>query len=100
MTAPPGGQVRRGTLRGAAVALKGLFLLRTDATSTAAFGGALPEADRRALVEKFMGECRFMQACTHCNIVQVMPPAVRSHGSWCGHVMTVMADRSVSHDQI
>jgi hypothetical protein len=81
MTAPPGGQVRRGTLRGAAVALKGLFLLRTDAASTAAFGGALPEADRRALVEKFMGECRFMQACTHRNIVQVMPPAVRPHGS-------------------
>ena len=47
MTAPPGGQVRRGTLRGAAVALKGLFLLRTDAASTAAFGGALQGATDR-----------------------------------------------------
>ena len=35
------GEVRRGTLRGVEVALKSLFMLRTDAASIAAFGGAL-----------------------------------------------------------
>ena len=63
------GEVKRGTYQGAPVALKGLFLLRTDAASTAAFGGAIPEAQRRDYVAKFMAECRFMQQCTHANIV-------------------------------
>ena len=70
------GEVRRGTYRGAVVACKSLFMLRTDARSVAGFGGALRPEERRHLTAKFMQECRFMQECTHPNIVPFFGVAV------------------------
>jgi serine/threonine protein kinase len=70
------GEVRRGTFRGALVACKGLFMLRTDARSVAGFGGALRPDERKHLTAKFMQECRFMQECTHPNIVPFFGVAV------------------------
>ena len=63
------GDVRRGSFRGEPVALKSLFLLRTDAASTAQLGGGIPAAQREAYMGKFLQECEFMKACTHPNIV-------------------------------
>jgi hypothetical protein len=77
------GQVRRGRYRGHSVALKGLHLLRTDAASVAAFGGALNPDERAAFLQKFMQECEFMQSFTHehvrrlfCSSMQGLPVKV------------------------
>ena len=48
------GDVKRGWFHGAAVALKSLFLLRTDAASTALLGGGIPLDQREAYLRKFM----------------------------------------------
>ena len=48
------GDVKRGWFRGAPVALKSLFLLRTDAASTALLGGGIPPDQREAYLRKFM----------------------------------------------
>ena len=48
------GEVRRGSYEGGLVALKSVFMLRTDAASTAAFGGAIPADGRAALLRSWM----------------------------------------------
>jgi serine/threonine protein kinase len=63
------GQVRRGRYGDHHVALKGLHLLRTDAASVAAFGGALNPDERVAFLQKFMQECTLLQSFEHANIV-------------------------------
>ena len=89
------GEVRRGTLRGVEVALKSLFMLRTDAASIAAFGGALSDRERQFLASKFMKECMIMQSAVHPNIVpffgvvvddtpQMEPLFLAMHRTWRG----------------
>ena len=63
------GEVRRGRYQGKPCALKGLHLLRTDAASVAAFGGALNPDERKAFLSKFIQECRLLQSFEHENIV-------------------------------
>ena len=63
------GEVRRGRYKGTLCALKGLHLLRTDAASVAAFGGALTREERSAFLQKFMQECSLLQEFEHKNIV-------------------------------
>ena len=63
------GIVRIGKYKGAEVALKELFCLRTDQSSLASFGGELPQEYRHALTQKFLEECDVMHRCTHPNIV-------------------------------
>jgi hypothetical protein len=63
------GEVRRGQLDGTDVALKGLHLLRTDAESVHAMGGALGPAERRALLDAFWQECDVLRRVVHKNIL-------------------------------
>ena len=75
------GDVKRGWFRGAPVALKSLFLLRTDAASTALLGGGIPPDQREAYLRKFMQVgCAGRHADTavplHC------PPSLQSNVRW------------------
>jgi len=70
------GEVRRGMYRGAAVACKSLFMLRTDAGAVRELGGQLSETERNFILGKFMQECHYMQGCTHPNIVPFFGVAV------------------------
>ena len=63
------GEVRRGQYKEGPVALKGLFMLRTDAASLAAIGGALNPEERKRLIMEFQQECEHMHKCQHKNIV-------------------------------
>jgi hypothetical protein len=63
------GEVRRGAYRGVQVALKGLHLLRTDAATMAAMGGALTPGERASVMASFLKECDMMRRCVHPNIV-------------------------------
>ena len=65
------GEVRSGLYKGEPVALKSIFMLRTDAASEAEMGGALNPDERQELASQFKQECDHMQRCTHKNIVPV-----------------------------
>ena len=64
------GEVRLGAYRGLQLALKELYLLRTDAASLARMGGiALSAAERRSLTETFLRECELLRSAVHPNVV-------------------------------
>jgi hypothetical protein len=69
------GEVRRGvwiTAEGeaeTAVALKRLFLLRTDNAALAEMGGALTATDRAAVADAFLRECVILSRASHPNIL-------------------------------
>eukprot|EP01043_Picozoa_sp_COSAG02_P041640 COSAG02_NODE_3468_length_6694_cov_2.962092_4_plen_633_part_00 len=70
------GEVRRGSVVAAPgeegsvqVALKGLHMLRNDATAHAAMGGPLTQREREAVLQTFWKECSMLRRATHKNIV-------------------------------
>ena len=64
------GEVRRATWGGTTVALKDLFMLRTDTAALARMGGALDPELRAAVRAKFARECDFMRRARHPNVLQ------------------------------
>jgi serine/threonine protein kinase len=74
------GEVRRATWRGTTVALKDLFMLRTDAAALAQMGGALDPEHRAAVRAKFARECEFMRSARHPNLLQFVGVVVDGEG--------------------
>ena len=64
------GEVRRGRRGPVQLALKNLHLLRNDAASVAAMGGALAPREREHVMHTFWKECALLQRASHRNIVQ------------------------------
>jgi serine/threonine protein kinase len=63
------GEVRLGRFKDIDVALKFLHMLRTDALSVQAMGGALSKRERQFFTSKFQEECRLMSEFKHPHIV-------------------------------
>ena len=74
------GDVKRGWFLGAPVALKSLFLLRTDAASTALLGGGIPPDQREAYLRKFM-QVGCAGRCRHCRSLHAPPHPTLLDGS-------------------
>ena len=64
------GEVRQGTYKNVTVALKGLFLLRSDHAAAARMGGVvLSAAERRNVLTSFMQECKLLRQAVHQNVL-------------------------------